>query len=314
MGTATASALPPRPGPVVGLVVAIDGPVASGKSTVGRAAARRLGLAFLDTGLMYRALTWLALRRGLSAGDGGGDGGAGGCADAEAVVNLAHRFPVEIVGDGGIAIAGYRPGDELHSPAVNRNVSAVSAISGVRRALVGRQRAIAGSSAGGIIMAGRDIGTVVLPDASVKLYIDAAPETRARRRLAQIYPDRGDAEHCRQVPAIDTPAKDRGDAEYCRQAPAIDTPAKGRGDAEHCRQVPAIDTPALGRGDAEYCRQARYDRILADTIRRDGLDSRRADSPLRIPDGAIVINTDYLGFDATVDAVVDAIRAAARSR
>lgn len=272
MGTATASALPPRPGPVVGPVVAVDGPVASGKSTVGRAAARRLGLAFLDTGLMYRALTWLALRRGLSAGDGG----AGGCADAEAIVNLAYRFPVEIVGDGSVAIASYRPGDELHSPAVNRNVSAVSAISGVRRALVGRQRAIAGSSAGGIIMAGRDIGSVVLPDASVKLYIDAAPETRARRRLAQIYPDRGDAEHCRQVPAIDTPAKDRGDAEYCRQA----------------------------------C----YDRILADTIRRDGLDSRRADSPLRIPDGATVINTDYLGFDATVDAVVDAIRAAARSR
>ena len=257
MGTATASALPPRPGPGIGPVVAIDGPVASGKSTVGRAAARRLGLAFLDTGLMYRALTWLALQRGLSAGDGGGDGGAGGCADAEAIVNLAHRCPVEIVGDGSVAIAGYRPGDELHSPAVNRDVSAVSAISGVRRALVGRQRAIAGSSAGGIIMAGRDIGTVVLPDASVKLYIDAAPETRARRRLAQIYPDRGDAEHCRQ---------------------------------------------------------ARYDRILADTIRRDGLDSRRADSPLRIPDGATVINTDYLGFDATVDAVVDAIRAAARSR
>ena len=294
MGTATASALPPRPGPVVGPVVAVDGPVASGKSTVGREAARRLGLAFLDTGLMYRALTWLALRRGLSAGDDGG-GGAGGCADAEAVVNLAHRFPVEIVGDGSVAIAGYRPGDELHSPAVNRNVSAVSAISGVRRALVARQRAIAGESTGGIIMAGRDIGSVVLPDARVKLYIDAAPETRARRRLAQIYPDRGDAEHCRQAPAIDTPAKDRGDA-------------------EHCGQVPAIDTPAKDRGDAEYCRQARYDRILADTIRRDGLDSRRADSPLRIPDGATVINTDYLGFDATVDAVIDAIRAAARSR
>ena len=162
---------PPAP------VVAIDGPVASGKSTVGQAAARRLGLAFLDTGLMYRALTWLALRRGLSVDD------------AEAIVNLADCFPVEIVEDGSIAIAGCRPGDELHSPAVNRNVSAVSAISGVRRALVARQRDIAGESAGGIIMAGRDIGTVVLPDASIKLYIDAAPETRARRRMAQMYPD-----------------------------------------------------------------------------------------------------------------------------
>ena len=276
METTTASAPTPSSGPGIGPVVAIDGPVASGKSTVGRAAARRLGLAFLDTGLMYRALTWLALRRGLSAGGAGGDGDDGGCADAEAIVNLVHRFPVEIVGDGCIAIAGLWPGDELHSPAVNRSVSAVSAISGVRRALVGRQRAIAGESAGGIIMAGRDIGTVVLPDASVKLYIDAAPETRARRRLAQIYPDTADAEHCRQAPATDTPANEQGDGEHCRQA----------------------------------C----YDRILADTIRRDGLDSRRADSPLRIPDGATVINTDHLGFDATVAAVIDAIRTAARPR
>ena len=248
METATASALPPSPGPGVGPVVAIDGPVASGKSTVGQAAARRLGLAFLDTGLMYRALTWLALRRGFSAGI------AGGCADADGIVNLADRFPVEIVEGDGIAIAGCRPGGELHSPAVNRNVSAVSAISGVRRALVARQRAIAGDSAGGIIMAGRDIGTVVLPDASIKLYIDAAPETRARRRLAQMYPD---------------------------DASAV---------ADH------------------------YDRILADTIRRDGLDSRRADSPLRIPDGATVINTDQLGFDATVAAVIDTILAAVRPR
>ena len=288
METATASAPTPSSGPGIGPVVAIDGPVASGKSTVGRAAARRLGLAFLDTGLMYRALTWLALRRGLSAGGGGGG-------DAEAIVNLAHRFPVEIVGDGCIAIAGLWPGDALHSPAVNRSVSAVSAISGVRRALVARQRAIAGESAGGIIMAGRDIGSVVLPDASLKLYIDAAPETRARRRLAQIYPNQADAEHCRQTPATDTPTNEQGDAEHCRQAPAIDTPANEQGDGEHCRQ-------------------ACYDRILADTIRRDGLDSRRADSPLRIPDGATVINTDHLGFDATVAAVMDAIRTAARPR
>lgn len=242
METASASAPTPNPGPVIAPVVAIDGPVASGKSTVGQVAARQLGLAFLDTGLMYRALTWLALRRGLSVDD------------ADAIVNLAHRSPVAVAGDGSIAIAGCRPGDELHSPEVNRNVSAVSAISGVRRALVARQRDIAGNSAGGIIMAGRDIGTVVLPDASVKLYIDAAPETRARRRLAQMYPD---------------------------DASAV---------ANH------------------------YDRILADTIRRDGLDSRRADSPLRIPDGAIVINTDRLGFDATVAAVVDAIRAVAHHR
>ena len=248
METIIARAPIPRPGPVIAPVVAIDGPVASGKSSVGQAAARRLGLAFLDTGLMYRALTWLALRRGLSVDD------AGGCADADAIINLAHRSPVAIAGDGSISIAGCHPGDELHSPAVNRNVSAVSAISGVRRALVARQRDIAGDSAGGIIMVGRDIGTVVLPDASLKLYIDAAPETRARRRLAQMYPD---------------------------DASAV---------ADH------------------------YDRILADTIRRDGLDSRRADSPLRIPDGATVINTDHLDFDATVAAVVDAIRTASYPR
>ena len=243
METATASAPTPSPGPVIAPVVAIDGPVASGKSTVGQAAARRLNLPFLDTGLMYRALTWLALRRSLLADA------------ADAIVKLADNSPVAIIaGDGSIAIAGHRPGDDLHSPAITRQVSAVSAIPGVRRSLVARQRAIAGRSAGGIIMAGRDIGTVVLPDADLKLYIDAAPETRARRRLAQMYP------------------------------------ADANAAADH------------------------YDRILADTIRRDCLDSRRADSPLRVPDGATVINTDHIGFDAAVAAVVDAIRAATRPR
>ena len=158
----------------------------------------------------------------------------------------------------GIAVDGRPLADaELRSPAVARNVSAVSAISAVRRALVRQQREIA--AAGGIIMAGRDIGSVVLPNAHVKLYIDADPATRARRRLLQTR---------EQVADPDT-------------AP-----------------------DALPDYDDDYAR------TLDDTLRRDRLDSGRADSPLAIASGAIVINTDHIGLEQTVAAVVSAIMTA----
>ena len=157
-------------------VVAIDGPVASGKSSVGKAAARIVGLRFLDTGIMYRAVTWLALRRGIAADDAG------------AVAELAARCRMELAqdddNDATILVDGRPLRDELVAAAVDGNVSAVSAVSAVRVELVKQQRDIAGS--GGIVMAGRDIGSVVLPEADLKLYIDARPEERARRRHAQI--------------------------------------------------------------------------------------------------------------------------------
>lgn len=157
-------------------VVAIDGPVASGKSSVGRAAARIVGLRFLDTGIMYRAVTWLALHRGIAATDAG------------AVAELAARCRMELAEDDDnattILVDGKPLRDELVAAEVDSNVSAVSAVSAVRVELVKQQRAIARS--GGMVMAGRDIGSVVLPEADLKLYIDAAPTERARRRHAQI--------------------------------------------------------------------------------------------------------------------------------
>ena len=158
------------------LVVAIDGPVASGKSSVGKAAAAALGLRFLDTGVMYRAVTWLALHRSIPV------------TDPLAIGSLAEGCHMDVAADtrgtAAISIDGRRLGDELVSDAVNRNVSTVSAVSAVRTALVSQQRAIA--AAGGIVMAGRDIGSIVLPGATVKLYIDAAAEERARRRFEQM--------------------------------------------------------------------------------------------------------------------------------
>lgn len=158
------------------LVVAIDGPVASGKSSVGKAAARIAGLRFLDTGIMYRAVTWLALHRGIDPTDAG------------AVAEVAAGCRVELArdddNDATILVDGRPLRDELVTAEVDSNVSAVSAVSAVRVELVKQQRDIAGS--GGMVMAGRDIGSVVLPEAGLKLYIDAAPEERARRRHAQI--------------------------------------------------------------------------------------------------------------------------------
>ena len=156
-------------------LVAIDGPVASGKSSVGKAAARIAGLRFLDTGVMYRAVTWLALQRGIAITDTG------------SVAELAARCRMELgqYGDDTIILVDGQPlSNELVTAEVDRNVSAISAVPAVRVELVKQQRDIARS--GGMVMAGRDIGSVVLPEADLKLYIDAAPEERARRRHAQI--------------------------------------------------------------------------------------------------------------------------------
>jgi cytidylate kinase len=147
--------------------VAIDGPSASGKSTVGRALAQAMGWPFLDTGLMYRAVALRALQSGVDV------------ADAAALAEIARDLTFDLMPDG-LRIDGSPAGPELHSPAVDVAVSPVSAHPEVRELLVRRQRELAGNS--GIVMAGRDIGTVVLPYAPVKLWITASEEERARRR------------------------------------------------------------------------------------------------------------------------------------
>ena len=155
-------------------VIAIDGPVAAGKTTVGRELAKRLGLKYLDTGIMYRAITWLALRRELSIAD---EAGLGRLA-RENVIRLDDQD------DSTVLVSGERVGLELWEPQVVRHVSQVAQVPEVRRALVEQQRALAAE--GRIVMVGRDIGTVVLPNAGLKLFITASPEVRARRRWQEL--------------------------------------------------------------------------------------------------------------------------------
>lgn len=161
------------------LVVAIDGPGAAGKTTVGTEVARRLGYAFLDTGNLYRALAWLAIRHGVPP------------TDEEGLARLARQARIRLVppaagspGPGIILVDGEDVTPHLRRPEVEAIVSQVSRVPAVRAALLDLQRRLARE--GGIVMAGRDIGTVVLPDADLKVYLDASPQERARRRYLEL--------------------------------------------------------------------------------------------------------------------------------
>jgi cytidylate kinase len=155
-------------------VIAIDGPAASGKSTVARMVARRLRLAYVNSGAMYRAVTWWMLGQGAKP------------REAETVLELLPRMPMECALENGIStirMAGEDPGMALYGEAVNQNVSAIARMPEVRRMLVARQREYAEEC--DLVMEGRDIGSVVFPDTEYKFYIDASPEVRARRRALQ---------------------------------------------------------------------------------------------------------------------------------
>jgi len=158
----------------VDVVVAIDGPAGSGKSTVARRVAERAGLRYLDTGATYRALTLALLRRGIPVDD------AEAVADAAKAVDLTLELPPGRAGAARVLLDGAEPGPALRSPAVNAHVSPVSAVPAVRELLVGLQRSLVG--VGGIVVEGRDIGTVVWPDADVKVFLTASEDERARRR------------------------------------------------------------------------------------------------------------------------------------
>jgi cytidylate kinase len=156
------------------LIVALDGPGSSGKSSVGAAAALKEGYRFCDTGLLYRAVTWLALARRVSA------------SYPHAMRGLVDEVELAPDGYGRLArvlVDGVDHTDDVHVPAVDAAVSAVAAIPELRLALLDRQRGIA--AGGGIIMAGRDIGTVVLPDADLKIFLEASVEERAHRRAEE---------------------------------------------------------------------------------------------------------------------------------
>lgn len=160
-------------------IIAIDGPAASGKSTIGKRLADELGYLFFDTGVMYRAITWLALQREVDVGD------------EAAITALAESVPIDVQppsqADGracDVIVEGVDITWKIRRPEVDANVSVVSAYAGVRRALSTQQRRV--GQRGCVVMVGRDIGTIVLPEADLKIYLDASAEERARRRYDEI--------------------------------------------------------------------------------------------------------------------------------
>lgn len=216
--------------------IALDGPVGVGKTSLGRLLAQRLGYRFYDTGSMYRALTWLAVQQGI------------GLKDEEALSQLAARarFQVRPCWDGGgdrILIQGRDVTLEIRSCQVEEGVSLVAEVAGVRQALAARQRALA--RGGRVILAGRDIGTVVLPRAQLKVFLTASPQERAQRRFREM----------------------------------------------------------VGQG-----KNTSYDRVLADLMRRDRIDSERAHAPLRPAPDARLIDTEGLALEEVMARILGLIR------
>jgi cytidylate kinase len=149
------------------LIVAIDGPSGAGKGTVARAVAARLGYRHVDTGAMYRAVAWKALHEDVAV------------TDEAAVAAIGERATFDLE-QGRMAIDGHDVAAAIRTPEIDTAAAAVARHPAVRRVLVARQRAL--GKHGGVVMEGRDIGTVVFPDADLKIYLDASPEERARRR------------------------------------------------------------------------------------------------------------------------------------
>jgi cytidylate kinase len=182
------------------MIVAIDGPAGAGKSTVARALAERLGFRYLDTGAMYRAVTWLAMQRGLDLGDGA------------ALGQLAREHPVNFPEDDRVSIGGTDVTSSIRETRIDRMVPVVARHPAVREVMRERQRQL--GSEGNVVMEGRDIGTVVAPGAEVKVYLVADREARAMRRMAERPGIGADAL------ATDLRARDESDA--ARMQPAED--------------------------------------------------------------------------------------------
>ena len=181
------------------MIVAIDGPAGAGKSTVARALAERLGFRYLDTGAMYRALTWLAMQRGLDLGD------------AEGLAQLARENPVLFSKDDRVSIAGTDVTSSIRETRVDRMVPVVARHPAVREVMRDRQRELGRD--GDVVIEGRDIGTVVAPDAEVKIFLVADREERAKRRVAERPGIGADAL------ATDLRLRDESDAARMRPAP-----------------------------------------------------------------------------------------------
>jgi cytidylate kinase len=182
------------------VIVAIDGPAGAGKSTVARALAERLGFRYLDTGAMYRALTWLAMQRSLDLGDAAG------------LAQLARENPVLFSQDDRVSIAGTDVTSSIRETRVDRMVPVVARHSAVREVMRERQRQLGRD--GDVVIEGRDIGTVVVPDAEVKIFLVADRDERAKRRVAE-RPGIG-------ADALATDLRLRDESDAARMRPAAD--------------------------------------------------------------------------------------------
>jgi cytidylate kinase len=205
------------------MIIAIDGPSASGKSTLGRLLARALNLLYLDTGSMYRAVALAVIEAQIDPGD------------TAAVTALANQIEIDLKGDPdslSVLLDGREVTEQIRTESVTEMASVVSTIPGVRRAMVERQRAMGKR---GAVLNGRDIGTVVFPDADRKFFLDAAPKERAERRYLE-------------------------------------------------DQLKSSSSATLAE-------------TMADLVERDRRDSTRADSPLKIADDAIVIDSTGKSID-----------------
>jgi len=221
---------------MTGQVIAIDGPSASGKSTVARAVAKELGYLYVDSGAVYRGVTWKALEKNVASDDQG------------ALLELTDRLNMEfVVIDNAVRfrIDDVEPGLALRSREVDANVSLVAAVPGVRAQVVSWLRDMA--KLGNLVVEGRDIGTAVFPDAAHKFYIDASPEERARRRFTEIQ---------------------------------------------------------------EREESVTHDEVDSALKRRDKVDSSREKDPLRVADGAQVVDTTGMGIEDVRDAILARLKRA----